>query len=64
MITNATNVKNQSEFFSKYKRVFDETKMEASKLNMAKAAFAELKRDAMLYAQGLDKDSEDFKFEA
>jgi len=31
---------------------------------MAKAAFAELKRDAMLYAQGLDKDSEDFKFEA
>ena len=64
MISNATNVKNQSEFFSKYKRVFDETKMYASKLNMAKAAFAELKRDAMLYAQGLDKDSEDFKFEA
>ncbi|MFD3435470.1 hypothetical protein [Alteromonas macleodii] len=64
MITNATNVKNQSEFFSKYKRVFDETKMEASKLNMAKAAFAELKREAMLYAQSLDKESDDFKFEA
>lgn len=64
MITNATNVKNQSEFFSKYKRVFDETKMDASKLNMAKAAFAELKREAMLYAQSLDKESDDFKFEA
>ena len=56
MITKATNVK--------YKRVFDETKMDATKLNLAKAAFSELKREAMLYAQSIDKNSAEFKFEA
>ncbi|AUI84839.1 hypothetical protein NO989_18700 [Alteromonas sp. DY56-G5] len=64
MITKATNVKNKNEFFEKYKRVFDETKMDATKLNLAKAAFSELKREAMLYAQSIDKNSAEFKFEA
>ena len=57
-----SSVKN--EFFEKYKRVFDETKMDATKLNLAKAAFSELKREAMLYAQSIDKNSAEFKFEA